>query len=268
MLKFRCPLCEAGLKAPPSKAGKVSTCPRCKQRIQVPIAVDAGERRTQGGEVTLIGTALPVRQEEPSLEDRIESQQKPDATSADDPFAPYPMRVASLIPGEKHLYSFIIEPYLYLPGRLFPPRFEGWEPEYTRFLFHLTDGRIILEPYPLSDSEFFLSSGMLQLTGAMGNVWQKIALMSVKKDFEAGQRKIAALADQVLTIPLRMVAQIEPVKISLIRCLARIDFAGGQHETIHCVVRRARVKLLGLHFSLPHTREFISIVSQVVANAR
>jgi len=38
MIEFECPKCSAKLQAPDDAAGKMATCPKCKEQITIPSA--------------------------------------------------------------------------------------------------------------------------------------------------------------------------------------------------------------------------------------
>src|SRR5262249_20648955 len=66
------------------------------------------------------------------------------------PYGPVAPKFATLESGEQHRFTFGIQPFVYKKGKFFPPVVAGWYLDLTRFLWHLTDRRILIEPYEVS----------------------------------------------------------------------------------------------------------------------
>ena len=75
-MKFKCPHCEAKLKAPPNKAGKIANCPRCKNRIRMPGKKDAVPSKGSSASEVSHSSAPPVAQPNPKAEQPKAEQPK------------------------------------------------------------------------------------------------------------------------------------------------------------------------------------------------
>lgn len=76
-------------------------------------------------------------------------------------YGPVAPKLAQLEADERHLYTFAIKPATYRKFRAFPPQLPGWFEDGTRFIWHLTDKRILVEPYEVGKTEEFLFKSLL-----------------------------------------------------------------------------------------------------------
>src|SRR5579871_6075741 len=67
--------------------------------------------------------------------------------------APLAPKYARLEPNEQHQYTFTISPVYRKPGSFLAGRLPTWASTGTRFYWHLTDRRVVIEPYEVSESD-------------------------------------------------------------------------------------------------------------------
>src|SRR5262249_11618787 len=145
-----------------------------------------------------------------------------------DPYRPLAPRAAALEPGEPHLYSYFIATYARRPWSLLPPRLPGWYPDHLRFDLHLTDRRLILEPFEPRVWEKVLVTGMCALVKYLSPI-NSFLQAPAKKEYEAGIKAMEEMKGRFLAVPYAEVKGVETFRWGL-GSLVRLSFRGANAD--------------------------------------
>ncbi len=173
-------------------------------------------------------------------------------------YGPVTPFLASLEPDERHLYTFTINPYVFKEGCVFPPRIAAWYPEGTRFVWHLTDKRILVETCEMSKAAGLVMKGLL----ALGNmdIGSKIGNMAAKQDWQEGQDRMLSMQEQWCAIHYPEIAMVEKKKIGLIRA-AKVTFKTPDTQPL---VFSAQVATAGAFNPWNYSNEFVGVMSEIL----
>jgi hypothetical protein len=139
-------------------------------------------------------------------------------------YAPMPLKTARLADGEQQIHSCVIHPYVYEKQGGFFLKISAWYPENTRFYLHLTDQRIIVEPYEWTKGEMIFSTGLLALTTLVvpSPVDHQLAA-EAKLGQRQGMNKMRAMHGNFAEIPYSEIARAETFRQGLVK-LVRLRF--------------------------------------------
>lgn len=187
----------------------------------------------------------------------------PDATHTQPPlpYDPIAPRMAHLELGERHFYTFTVVPLNYKKGSFFPPQIPGWSPDGTRFFWHLTDRRLLIEPIQIGMLEAGVMKGLLALgkSSWLGKNTRDL------KDFEAGLEQLDKMQGQWLAIPYTDIAQVEAQSALPQPMVAKVVFKNPAISPLffHCYGASAGLgKLFGSVW--PYTKEFVVVVAKLL----
>jgi len=176
------------------------------------------------------------------------------------PYGPVSPRLATLEPSEKHLHTFTLSPYVFKEGAIFPPRLPAWYPDNTRFLWHLTDSRIVVEPSEMGKTEEMVMKGVIALGNQ--NLGGKIGGMAARQDWEAGREQMEKLKTQWCVIPYEEIATVELMKVNLnILKLVKITF---NTEATQDLVVSAQEASAGVFNPWNYSSEFLGIMLRLL----
>lgn len=131
-------------------------------------------------------------------------------------YAPIPLKVAQLESDEEHLHSFGIFPCVYERRGLIL-RFAMWYRDDTAYYLHLTDRRIIVEPYEVGKIEKLLQKGILALAGAYSSgTGAAIALHARKGEINAANRKMEAAKGSYTAIRYSEIEKIDSFRSAFV----------------------------------------------------
>jgi hypothetical protein len=174
-----------------------------------------------------------------------------------DPVAP---RLAHLEPEERHLYTFTIVPFIYKQASFFPPRIPAWYPDGTRFIWHLTDRRVLVEPYEIGKTEGSVMKWLL----ALGNLNRvgKLAGKATSQDWEAGQQQMQKMEGQWCAIPYTQIAKVE--RQSVLPQLGKMAKLIFKNPEIQPLVFQCGAANAGLFKFWPYSKDFVAVMSQLL----
>jgi len=86
--------------------------------------------------------------------------------SSDLPYGPVATKFAQLDAHERHIYTFTIQRCIHIGGwqAFWRMKLPGWYPDFTLFVLHLTDKRILVEPYKVGAMEGLAMKGIFALS--------------------------------------------------------------------------------------------------------
>lgn len=173
-------------------------------------------------------------------------------------YAPTALKVAQLDPNEQHLHSFIIFPYVYEKrGGMFL-KFAAWHSENTRYFLHLTDWRMIIEPYERNTKEKLLTQGVLMLAGTVvGGSGAETAIKIGANALKSGDKKLAADKGRYAFLEYSEVDKVESFRQGL-GTLIRIVLKEHPSQPVVFQVSAARQSLSP---SLGCATEFLQVVN-------
>jgi hypothetical protein len=184
-------------------------------------------------------------------------------------YGPVAPKVAELEADERHLYTFTINPATYRQFNWFPPQLPGWFVDGTRFIWHLTDKRILVEPYEVGKTEGLLSKGLLAV-GKMNRAGKAFGEMSGVPELEAGRQEMAKMKGQWFAISHTEIARVERQELEhtqKIACaitrmsLAKVVFKNPAVEPLVIFAQAARAGLFSL---VSYSKEFIEAMGQIL----
>jgi hypothetical protein len=184
-------------------------------------------------------------------------------------YGPVTPRVAKLEADERHLYTFAVRPTTYRTFNLFPPRLPGWFVDGTHFIWHLTDKRILVEPYEAGKKEELLFKGLLAV-GKLNWAGKAVGGMGGVKELEAGHQEMAKMKGKWMAISYTEIARVERQElehIQKIACaifrlgLAKVVFKNPGVEPLVIIAQAAGSGLLSL---VSYSKEFIEVMEQLL----
>jgi hypothetical protein len=173
-------------------------------------------------------------------------------------------KVATLDPGECHLYTFTISPHVYREATFFPPRFAGWYTDFTRFIVHLTDRRILVEPYEFTSTENALVKGAMFLGNL--NLSGKIVNASLQDELDAGKKTLHQMSGHCLALAYSDIAKVDrqpKPSYSLVN-LARVHFVKPDTQPLVATVCAGVAGAVSLYW---HVDDFVRIMNEMLEPA-
>jgi hypothetical protein len=184
-------------------------------------------------------------------------------------YGPVTPRIAQLEADERHLYTFAVKPATYRQFSWFPPRLPGWFEDGTRFIWHLTDRRILVEPYEVGKTEELLFKGLLAV-GKLNWAGKAAGEMSGVKELEAGHQEMGKMKGKWMAIPHTEIARVERQELKhtqKIACaIVRITFAKVvfKNSAVEPLVLFARAAGSGQLSLASYSKEFIEVMGQIL----